>query len=294
MRPAILPLSLFAALVLTAACRRASPEADADLATGLPWLFTNFEADDEDIAPMLRGLETQTYLSLELDGGVVPRSLEPELLTEDNVAEFTRPDRDLTLALPMAVARLSEFSGEDHNGIVMMPDQVPVEPYSPDLYDRSFVEGQDCYLDRSCVAVRTVNDLIKKNALMEVRYTMHKDFRWVDMSDDDTPRWATIARSWVEESATGDSGKATIQQAFTIEYTIPRDGRGFSLSTIETEDPPTHDSDGTGTIRLQALWSETTFEGISIGDTMVKGTIRAGIDKNFEAADDFLAEQDEG
>jgi len=291
MRPVSLPVALFAALIVTSAGRRSSPEADADLATGLPWLFTNFEAEEDDIAPVRRGLETQTYLSLDLDGGVVPRSLEPELLTDDNVSDVTHPDRDLTLALPMAVARLSEFSGDEHNGIVLMSDQVPVEPYSPDLYQRTFDEGLDCYADRTCDTVRTINDLIKKNALMEVRYTMHKDFRWINMSDDDTPRWATIARSWVEESATGDSEKATIQQAFSIEYTIPRDGRGFSVDVIDTEDPPAHDSDGTGTIRLQALWSETTFEGISIGDTMVKGTIRAGIDKNFEAADEFLSEQ---
>ena len=280
-------------LLLSGACRRSSPEADAELATGLGWLFANFEGDEQDLGPVLRGLENQTYLSLELEGGVVPRSLEPALLVDADLDGLTHPDRDLTAALPMAVARLSDFDGDAHNEVVLMADQVPVEPYSPDLYDRTFVEGEDCFGDRSCSTVRTVNDLIKKNPLMEVRYTLHKDFRWVDMSDDDTPRWATIARSWVEESTSGSSGKSTIQQAYSIEYTIPRDGRGFVAAEAPEGTVVEHDSDASGAFRLQALWSETTFQGLNIGDDTVKGTIRAGIDKNFKAADEFLEEQGE-
>lgn len=286
----VLPLASL--LLVGLGCRRTSPQADADLADGLPWLYANYETDAQDVAEMLRTLEARTYLSLELEGGVVGRSLEPLPITAADLDGLERPDRPLDRALPMAVASLSDFDGGAHADIVLMDDQTPVEPYSPDRYERIFLDGEDCWAGRACDHVRTDNFLTKKNALMEVDYHMRKDFRWVDVSVDQDPRWVIIARTWAPEEAPGKNGKSTINQAYTIEFTIPRDGRGFLVAQADLA-PDVEialDSSGGGSLRLQAIWSETTFEGIDFGDDMVQGTLRAGIDKNFDAADDFLAE----
>ena len=287
----VLPLAIL--LLVGLGCRRSSPEADADLADGLPWLYANYEGETDRVADMLRNLEARTYMSLDLDAGVVPRSLEPLAITEADLEGLERPDRPLDRALPMAVAYLSTFDGDEHADIVMMDSQVPVEPYSPDRYDRIFMGGEDCWADKGCEHLRTDNFLTKKNALMEVDYHMRKDFRWVDVSTDDSPRWVTIARTWIPEEAVGDNGNSTINQAYTIEFTIPRDGRGFLLAEANLLDDAEVDLDssGGGSLRLQAIWSETTFDGIDFGDDLVKGTLRSGIDKNFDAADEFLAER---
>lgn len=281
-------LLLPALLLAAGACRRASPQADAALAENLPWLYANFDGDAEEVAEVLRSIEARTYETLDLTGGVVPRSLEQHLLVDADLEGITHPGRDLATALPMSVAFLSAHEGDAHADVVMMESQTEVEPYSPDKYDRTFLEGGDCWRTRDCETLRTLNDLVKKNALMEVPYLMHKDFRWIDLSEDDTPRWAVIAKTWIEEPSSGDSGKSTIQQAYTIEYTLPRDGRGFLAADAEGEVEIAEDSDASGTLRLQALWSETTFDGLNIGEDMVKGTMRAGIDRNYEAADRFL------
>lgn len=279
--------------LLLAACARSSPEADADLAVGMPLLFQIFEEEDRQIGELLRNLETQTYTSLDLaSNGVIERSFEPVPIAAEHVAGVTHPGRDLNLALGIAASRVSPHDGDDYAAVVVMPDQRPVEPYSPDLYDRAFTEGGACFVDRSCAVVRTDNDLIKKNPLMQVRYRLLKDFRWVDMSDDDdAPRWAMIARSWQEESATGDGGKATIHQSFSIEFHIPRDGRGFVLADAPPDMLFAEDSTAGGTLRVQAVYSETEFTSLDVGENVVRGTVRSGIDKNFEAADDFMAEQ---
>lgn len=278
--------------LLLAACARSSPEADADMAAGMPLLFQIFEEEDRQIGELLRNLETQSYTSLDLAANsVIDRSFEPIPIADEHVEGVTHPGLDLTLALGIAAARVSPHTGDDYAAVVVMPDQRPVEPYSPDLYDRSFTEGEACFLDRSCAVVRTDNDLIKKNPLMQVRYRLLKDFRWVDMSDDDTPRWAMIARSWQEESATGDGGKATIHQSFSIEFHIPRDGRGFLLADAPADMLYAEDSAAGGTLRVQAVYSETTFTTMQVGENVIRGTVRSGIDKNFEAADDFMAER---
>jgi hypothetical protein len=258
----------------------------------MPLLFQIFEEDDGQIGDLLRNLEVRTYTSLDLaSNGVVERSFEPVAVVPEHVENVDHPGRDLNLALGVAASRVSAFSGEDYAPVVLMADQRPVEPYSPDVYERSFLEGEECFLERRCSTVRTDNDLIKKNVLMEVRYRLRKDFRWVNMSEDNTARWAMIARSWQEESATGDGGKASIHQSFSIEFHIPRDGRGYLASDAPEGVTFTEDSTAGGTVRVQAVWSETEFTNLQVSDDMVRGTVRAGIDKNFEAADDFMADE---
>ena len=71
----VLPLAIL--LLVGLGCRRSSPEADADLADGLPWLYANYEGETDRVADMLRNLEARTYMSLDLDAGVVPRWRSP-------------------------------------------------------------------------------------------------------------------------------------------------------------------------------------------------------------------------
>lgn len=289
-------LLVLSALVASG-CSRTSPAADAELNEALPWLFANFEGDPDEIAEVLLAIEQKTYLTLDLDGNELDRSVEQANLTPEELADIPTPGAPLDGMVAMTVAHLSPYPGDQHADIVLMPDQVPVEPYSPDKYDRVFLEGEDCWLDRACETIRTENDLIKTNLLMTVPYVFYKDFRWINVGDEDDPRWATIARSYMPESATGDGGKATIVQSYSIEYTLPRDGRGFLLAEYDgvlPEDSPADlDSDGEGTLRMQALWTETDFTNINPGPDMVKGTVRGGIDRNYRAADEFLEERSE-
>ncbi|MBT3218763.1 MAG: hypothetical protein HN348_06695, partial [Proteobacteria bacterium] len=217
--------------------------------------------------------------------------------------------RPVADAVPVAVAGVSAFDPYAHAEVQLLVDHTPVEHYSPDNYIRTFLEGEDCWLDCECKLMRTENDATKENALMTLDYIFLKDFRWIDLNlpdpssvepgedpiNEGDPRWGFVARSWTTQSWEGRKGKAFIWQSFTLEIWIPRDGEGFirSSSDKNTDDGDwTTDSDGGGTLRLLSLWVETEFVGLSVSDEVVAGTTMSGIDKNYEAVEEYLEEND--
>lgn len=264
------------------ACRRESPKADPEFSDALAYLLGGFDtAAEADLAFVLRDLEGQIHEDMDLSASnPVDRSLIPARLTEADVADIERSNdsRDLSAAVPVAVAFSSTYGVEEHAGLQVLSDQTPVEPYSPEHYVRSFVEGRDCFEGRGCDVLRTSNDLTKENFLMTVDYVLLKDFRWVDLGLPDPSdataapgpeRLAILGRSWTDRAYDGRDGNSHILQSFTVEVWIPSGG---------------------GTLRMQALWAETVFDGLSVTDDAVIATTRDGMDKNFEAVEDYLSE----
>lgn len=277
-------LLLVVAALSAGACRKDSPPANPKFNDAIHQAFVGFRGPEADLAYALRALQGQLE-ALDLDASnPVDRSVTPEPISDADVADLEHPaDRDPADALPIAVAGRSAFGPDDAAVIQLLPDQTPVEPYSPDKFDRSFLEGGDCWVDRGCDWLLTFNDLVKKNLVMEVPYEFLKDFRWVDLNLPDPadvpegeeavnpgePRWAFVAQSWQAESFAGDGGGTVLAQSFTVEVWLPRD-------------------DG-GTTRMNALWSETELS-VAVSDDAVVATTRGGIDRNFQAQEAWLEE----
>jgi len=268
-------------------CPRPPPDADDEFDDAMVGLLLAFEEDDEALAQALLDVEDEVYTSMDVESrSSLDRSLSPRRLTWDDVEAIEHPDRDPALTIPVCVAGVSPYTPEQHKQIQLLDDHTPVEPYSPEYYVREFLEGEDCWGDRSCSLLRTHNDVLKTNILLTVYYEFYKDFRWLDLSTDGEPRWAYVARSWQSESFWSDSGKSAFLQSFTIEAWLPRDGRGW-VDDGSTE--WTADSTGGGTLRVLSVWGETKI-GLDASDDQIAGTTRLGIDKNFKAADDWLEE----
>jgi len=269
-------------LLSMVACKKPSPPADPEFNDALVYTFRAFEDEPAVLAFAVRELEAQLYSDLDVDSDdALDRSVSPDALTEEDIADIEHPSRDPEAALAVAVARSSNNNMNDHVRVQMLKDQTPVEPSSPDKYDRIFLEGDDCFPDQSCEYLRTENPLIKDNFLMTIDYTLWKDFRWVDLGLPDpseleegeeaiaeSSRWAIIARSWTTEPAVGESGNVTIYQSFTIEAWIPNDD---------------------GVLRMMSLWSEADL-GFELDDDYIIGVTRDGIDEIFEAADEWIEE----
>lgn len=284
---------MFIGLIVATGCARQSPLGDAELSEGIPYTFANFDGDEDLLADAIRAIEEKTYLTLDLDAGEVPRSLQPDDMTEAHLEGLTTPGVPLDNLAKVAIAYVSPHDIASHAELMLMPDQTPIEPYSPEKYNRTILNGADCWLSHECDTIRTENDIIKQNLLMSVEYIFKKDFRFVDISTDDEPRWAYMARSWMEETAEGEDGGAKIIQSYSIEINFPRDGRGFLLADagpLPEDSPADMDSEGSGSIRVQAIWSETWFKTLNPGEDMVVGTLRSGIDKNYRVVDGYLDE----
>jgi len=270
-------------LLSTVACKKPSPPADPEFSDALVYTFRAFEEEPAVLAFAVRELEDQLYSDLDVNSDdAVERSVIPEPLTEEDVADIEHPSRDPSDALAVALARSSSFNMTDHVKVQMMEDQTPIEPSSPDKYNRIILEGEDCFVDTSCEFLRTENPLIKDNFLMTIDYTLWKDFRWVDLglpdpseleegevAEAEVSRWAVVARSWTTEPAVGESGNVTIYQSFTVEVWVPKE-------------------DG-GVLRMMSLWSEADL-GIDLEDDYLLAVTRDGIDDIFVAADDWIEE----
>lgn len=226
--------------------------------------------DDDDPAELARAceqLEEQIAAELDLTADVSKRSLTPARLTEADVEGIPRPDRDPALALPVALAGLSEWPLHDHDRVALVPDQVGIEPFS-ESYTRTFLEGEGCF-SADCDWLRSENDIVKSNPAMTVPFVLFKDWRSFELSDG---RGARASRGWMEEGADGNDDKGRIEQSFAIElWTEQEDG---------------------STLRLLVLWAETTFNPEQDEDLVAVST-RLGMDLLFGNHDDWIAENPE-
>ena len=294
-------------LVLLGGCR-ASPPANPSFNDAIQFAFREFETEEPaQVAFALRQLERELYLAVDITANSnLDRSLSPTGLTEDDLRGLQHPDRDPALAVPIAVAKLSNHPIDEHRQLPLLPDQRPIEPGSPNFYERNFLNDSDaCWQDRDCESLRTVNDLTKENLLLTITYTLPKDYRWIDLALPDpadeinpeappaTPRWAYIARSWTTDRATeGDDG-ASIEQSYSFEIWLPRDGNGFVRDGSEqnAEDGEwSSDSSGGGTLRMMSVWAESDI-GADVSDELVAYATRGGIDDIFDAQETWLSEQ---
>lgn len=225
--------------------------------------------DDEDPAKLIsavQALEEQVLAAV--DPGVDEyylRVMTPARLEAGAITGIKHPDRDPTLGVPVALAWRSPYPPEAHDKITLLSDLVPVEPASPQKYDRTFDEGGDCYPD-SCEFARTTNDVIRENLLFTMNQETKKDFRALDVEG----RAFRLSRGWFEQAASNAEGTATVEQSYTIEVWL---------------------EDGDGALRVQVTWVETIFTNMEYDDELVAGTLSSGMDGQFDAHDRWISEQ---
>jgi len=285
------------------------PPANPEFSDAAAFAFIEFDSErPEDLAFALRSLEQQLYLSVDVETDPsVDRAVSPRALTDEDLETLEHPDRPAAGLLGVGVIKPSLHEVADHSGYILLDDQVPVEPSSPDHYNRTFVEGRDCWPTQDCEFLRTDNDLTKDNALLTITYRLFKDYRWIDLNlpdpadvpagevavNDGAPRWALAGRSWTTEEAFGEQGNTVIQQSYSIEVWLPRDGAGYLRSPEDVNEDGgewTADSTGGGLLRAMVLWAETDL-GADVDDNLVINVTRGGIDDIFDVQEVWMDEQ---
>jgi hypothetical protein len=212
------------------------PSAPAELEDLCPALY----ADQPDAAALAVDVPAlDAWLAGSWDPTVAGYQLPP--LTEDDVAGLARPDRPLADALGGAGAAASSHTLAQHIAFVLEPDQSVVNPGDYAKFDRTFLEGGDCFAAGDCDVLRTWNDIVKTAAFgVEIPYAYEKDYRRVRFTDaDGDVREAVVSRGWVEEVSLSDDEANGILQSYNLDVFIaPADG------------------DVSGIVRTQAQWAE--------------------------------------
>ena len=300
----VLSASLFAGCSLEQA---AGPLADPEFNDAAKFAFVEFDnPEPAALAFVLRDFEAQIYQAVDVEAeDSTDRVMTLEDLSEEDIADLGElPDVypegfdlagepvDPERTFPLAVVKTSAHLPEDHVGYMLLEDQVPVEPSSPDHYDRTFLDGTEvCFPGKDCDMLLTENNLTKDNFALTITYDLIKQYRWVDLNlpnpsdfsegeeivNDGPKRWAIIARSWDPTVALGVQGETAIFQSYSVEVWIPRDGGGYLRDDGA-------DSEGGGSLRLLALWSETSF-----GDSAtIINLTRNGIDEIFTVQEEWM------
>jgi hypothetical protein len=265
----ILLAALACATVANLGCKP-PPEAPTELSELSTYLFREWDNTEEGVAEVGLGNLYDFFDGMDLSVAYEDRAYTPADLDEEDIAGVVHPGRDPSLAVPVSMITDSAYAPEAHATVIVMEDQTPVEPASPDLYVREFVDptpDPDCFLDRSCEMLYSMNEIMKQNAIMDVVYDMHKDWRWAELYEPGSGQWCIMGRSWIEEPAIGDAGNVAINQSFSIDIIMPDDDGGR---------------------RYMSLWPETLIEGIS--EDVIAGTTKWGMDGMFEATEEYLEE----
>lgn len=252
-------------VALGAAACQAPPVAPEDLGELSRFLYREWDAEDPLV--IQGGLENLVAIlsGADLQGDVDDRAWTLPDLTDEDVADITRPDRDIAAVVGVSVAFESVWTVDDHVQVQLQADQRPYEPTAPNHYDRSFVEptDPDCFPALECEFLATFNEATRQNILMKVTFELFKDFRSVPLEDG----WAFIARSWFEEPWPGDDGKVMLYQSYATDVWIGR---------------------GEHTWRFQALWSESDL-GIAASEETVVATVKVATDGIYDRVDEQIA-----
>ncbi|MCB9663878.1 MAG: hypothetical protein H6732_07180 [Alphaproteobacteria bacterium] len=291
-------MSVLVLPTLLLACSRI-PEADEGLGDAAATMFADFDLDDARVASVIRNLEREAYRDLDVDAdGPDLRGKSVSRLSRQDVDHLPeRPDRDPGLTLAVLLAYGSAFGVDAHAQIPVLKDQRPLEPQSPDHYDRTFLDGRACWRPRDCLWLATRQELTKVYPVAFINpleYAFDKDYRWVDLAttEDPEPRWAFIARSYTKREYVSGGGNNVLDQSYTVETWIPRDGRGFTWPSGPPEDrPEAGDSTGGGTLRLLVVWSEASILGVD-DPAIQEGVIRNGMNDNMNAHETWLVEHE--
>lgn len=242
-------------------------DAPTDAAELPAYLFRHFDSGETGALEAGLGNLAEAMQDVDLTVSYEDRMYQVPGLEEGDVADIPHPDRDVSAGIAVALAARSAFAPEDHAVVATLSDLTPVEPSTPNVHDRTFVDPTDptCFPGRECLVLRTRNTLRKESAVMTVEYVMPEDVRWVELREPGSGEWGLVGRSWIEESAVGEQEANVIHQVYAADAFWPVDG---------------------GLVRHTAIWMEA--EVIGAGDAIIEGSAAYEMHRTNEATEAYL------
>lgn len=245
-------------IALSVGCK--SPlEAPEDLQELNQWMFENWE-DPEAMASGAANL-LEFARGADLQGGWEDRSYTGGGFPRGAVDGLVEHQLDPQEAVSVSLFFSSSYRAHEHLEHIGLADQTPVEPSSPNHYQREFIENDaDCVADGGCDLARSMNDVERNSLLYDLSYVMRKDWRWVTIEDVGD---ALCARSFNLDSVS--DGGIELLQGYSIDLFLPSAG---------------------GSTRYQTAWQQSDA---GIDDEDMVGAIARGIEDQLSVMDDWLA-----
>jgi len=231
------------------------------------YLFRNWATTEDDVLEPGLAQLIELLGEIDLDTEYKERCFVPDPLTEEDIVDIEHPDRDPADVLAVALVMASDFLPAAQAEVIILPDQRPVEPASPDMYDRTFLDPTDpsCFPGQGCDRLDTTNHILKDYLALNMEYDMPKYFRWVEIGETGSGEWAILGRAWIEQEYETDGGAIQLNQSYSLDVFFPH---------------------GDGAARYMSLWPETFIDGIE--DEFIYETTAMGMDQMFTATEEYL------
>lgn len=231
------------------------------------FLFVEWDNEDPEVMSAgVTGFDTWSAgVERSPDASLEDRFYSITPITRPDVEGLVNHDLDPAAAPAVAVITTSAFDVADHAGLFGLADQRPLEPSSPDRYDRVITDGDpDCFAERGegCETLASSNDINRKNVLVNVDYVLTKVWRWVDLEDG---RQAIAARAYTPDEGSSADPEKYIKQVYTIELWIPTDS---------------------GTTRWLVTWQEAE---LGLDEDTVESLVASSMDDSYEAVEEYLS-----
>jgi hypothetical protein len=214
----------FLALSLLACRPPQAPETLDDLSS---FLYEHtWDEDAEYLSVGLDNLEVwlQSHMS-ELGEGY-----EVTNLSQEAVSSLEGDDRDVTGLIGAAVGYDIEFPVEDVIMAMVYDDPSIMYPELYDYYDRTFLQGEDCFATRECSRVEF--DVHSRQYMplgIELEATFRTQYHWVDLESGP----AVVQRVWTREPPIINKDWLTVDQEYflSVMMSLP-DGRSRRIASM--------------------------------------------------------------
>ncbi|MCB9796325.1 MAG: hypothetical protein H6741_26825 [Alphaproteobacteria bacterium] len=254
--------TLIALLLLAVGCKK-PVEAPAEVEELSSFLF--MEWDNEDPAVMEAGLVNLLAIAdgLDLSAEVEERAFTVQGgISREEVEAYVEHDFDPQDTDAVGIFYRSPYSVAEHMLHVALTDRTMVEPSSPNIYNREWIQGEpQALLAEDFEIINAMNDVERENFLFELRFDLDKYWRVVRTPDGEQ---AVFARSFNVDSC-DNGGNISLLHAYSVDVFVP---------------------DGDGTVRFQAAWQRTEMPGLD--DSDIAGALVDGIEGAFVMMDDWL------
>lgn len=265
-------LSVFLIVGLEVGCVH-TVDAPVELTTLSPKMFADQDDADllsEDLDGLASWLDSRESVE---DGYILPP------MPESGVVDITPPPNT---SLGNTIGGLADAQStatlQQQVDFILLADQTVVNPDDYSTFDRTFLEGEDCFGDGSCDRLVTENDMVKTADFgVTIPYFYFKDYQRVTFVDaDGTERNAVVSRGWIEEEGwevveEGKEPKNGLVQSYTLDV------------FMETADGTVH--------RTQSLWTEMvlSIDGI-VSEQFLEDQLILGLQGVFEDTDAAITE----
>lgn len=256
--------------VLLVGCK-GPPEAPAELSELTSYMFEHMADEDPEAMEVAVENLAQWFMDNGTDAPedgfeVTPLSVDAAYSLDDIDLSEVPQDEFADAVVGAAVVNLHTHDLDDLAFAIVEADQMDVFPDDYKEFERTWIEGPDCFFDETCDIAEALNYSEASYAgVLNVKSENHAQWRWIETEN----RRALVHRAWLTGPADISPNLASIPAQF------------FTTAAFELDDGQM--------VRMQTVWFVALLASIEANDFMLNKFVNS-LSKSGDQIETFLDE----